>query len=300
MDFLNHINTYYEKRPQDVDGRATCDDDDQPDRSTFAIDRSFQEQVWKWLTCHPEIRVGKNREGNTLSLSEFEALNHSRNQQRPTSQKGDCSVPAQYTVTSISREAQAAPETTRDESRATAKGRSSSSTAISKNSQKQNPSGNLRLYSSEYRMWQVAAGHEPDPSRVPALDFACLSIIAAQGPKGILQPELVTVSGQDKRSLPTRTDRLQQNGYIEKRPVLVSGSRTSLCTLKRFVTAQSTADGASTSTQEISLSHTQNDKVLDMLSLTRGVFDNLRDLEIITTDDLKKKLVCVLLGQRNN
>ena len=142
-------------------------------------------------------------------------------------------------------------------------------------------------------MWQVAAGHGPDPSKVPALDFACLSIIAARGPKGILQPELVTISGQDKRSLPTRTDRLQQNGYIEKRPVLVSGSRTSLCILKRFVTIQSIVDRTSTTTGETSLSHTKGDNVLDMLSLTRGIFENLRDLEIITTEDLKKKLVCM-------
>ena len=233
-----------------------------------------------------------------MSLSEFEALSHiPLTQQQSTSQGENYSLSAQNAATSISREilAPLAPlETAKNVSRVTEKEGSKSSTASSESSKGQNPSGSLRLYSSEYRMWQVAAGHGPDPSKVPALDFACLSIIAARGPKGILQPELVAVSGQDKRSLPTRTDRLQQNGYIEKRPVLVSGSRTSLCTLKRFVTAQSVVDHTSNPNEDTSLSRFHGENVLDMLSLTRSIFENLRDQAIITTEDLKKKLVCIL------
>ena len=100
----------------------------------------------------------------------------------------------------------------------------------------------IRLYASESRMWHAIAGHEPDYNRVKKLDFICLSIIAACGPKGIPQHDLVRISGQDKRSLPTRTDRLHKDGYIIKRPVslLVDGTRlmhTSLCTLKRFAEA---------------------------------------------------------------
>ena len=94
-------------------------------------------------------------------------------------------------------------------------------------------------------MWHALAGHGPDSSRIKSLDFVCLSIIAACGHKGILQHDLVRISGQDKRSLPARTDRLHNDGYIEKKPVriqLVDPKRwlnTSLCTLKRFVSSDS-------------------------------------------------------------
>lgn len=170
---------------------------------------------------------------------------------------------------------------------------SNATSAKAKGREEPKRSNSLRLYGSEARMWQVIAGHAPDQSKVPAMDFACLSIIAARGPRGILQPELVAVSGQDKRSLPKRTERLQTNGYIEKRPVLVCGSRTSLCILKRFVTAPFIIEGASTSTEDSFSPHLQKDSVLDLSTLTHGIFDNLRDLEIITTMDLKKRLVCI-------
>ena len=96
----------------------------------------------------------------------------------------------------------------------------------------------VRLYTSESRIWQTITGHEPDFTRIPSLDFVCLSIIAACGPKGIAQNDLIRISGQDKRSLPMRTDRLQKGGYIIKRPVSIVHNKvimhTSLLTLKRF------------------------------------------------------------------
>lgn len=99
----------------------------------------------------------------------------------------------------------------------------------------------IRLYASENRMWHALAGHGPDLSKIKSLDFVCLSIIAACGPKGVLQHDLTRISGQDKRSLPARTDRLRDGGYVEKTPVCVQLSNpvralnTSRCTLKRFV-----------------------------------------------------------------
>ena len=96
----------------------------------------------------------------------------------------------------------------------------------------------VRLYTSESRMWWAIAGHGPDLTRVPGLEFVCLSMIAACGPKGIFQADLVRASGQDKRSLPMRTDRLHQGGYIIKRPLSIVQNEvivhTSLLTLKRF------------------------------------------------------------------
>jgi len=99
----------------------------------------------------------------------------------------------------------------------------------------------IRLYTSENRMWHALAGHNPDLNKIKALDFALLSMIAARGPKGIHQHELVKLSGQDKRSLPARTDRLHDDGYIKKQRVSVQQFNpkrllnTSHLMLKRFV-----------------------------------------------------------------
>lgn len=96
----------------------------------------------------------------------------------------------------------------------------------------------IRLFATESRIWRTIAGHEPDYARIPGLDFNCLSIIAACGPPGIPQNDLVRISGQDKRSLPLRTDRLHKSGYIIKRPVTLYHNKallhTSLLTLQRF------------------------------------------------------------------
>ena len=98
----------------------------------------------------------------------------------------------------------------------------------------------IRLYTSENRMWYALTGHGPDLSKIKALDFVALSIIAAFGPKGILQHDLTRISGQDKRSLPARTDRLHDSGYIVKERLMTddgTGQRmihTSRCTLARY------------------------------------------------------------------
>ena len=106
----------------------------------------------------------------------------------------------------------------------------------------------IRLYTSENRMWYALTGHGPDLSKVKALDFIALSIIATCGPRGILQHDLTRISGQDKRSLPARTDRLHDAGYIVKERLMTddgTGQRmlhTSRCTLTRY--AKSTASQA--------------------------------------------------------
>ena len=97
----------------------------------------------------------------------------------------------------------------------------------------------IRIYTSQNRMWFAITGHGPDESRVKSLDFICLSVIAASGPKGILQHNLVSITGQDKRSVPSRTDRLRDDGYIVKVPETTwvgeppRRLHTSRCTLTR-------------------------------------------------------------------
>ena len=74
----------------------------------------------------------------------------------------------------------------------------------------------LRLFVTESRIWQAVAGHDPDTTRIKNLDFIALSAIAAAGPRGVLQHELPELTGQDQRSLPTRTTRLARLKYIVK------------------------------------------------------------------------------------
>ncbi|KAK6429870.1 hypothetical protein LTR95_013982, partial [Oleoguttula sp. CCFEE 5521] len=94
--------------------------------------------------------------------------------------------------------------------------------------------GTLRLTTGETRIWQAIAGHGPDYKRLPLMEFELLSIIAAYGAKGIFQPQLVRLSGQDKRSVPMRTDRLTKKGYITKESVIALKVKTSLLKLTRF------------------------------------------------------------------
>ena len=118
----------------------------------------------------------------------------------------------------------------------------------------------IRLYTSRHRMWYAITGHGPDEARVRSFDFVCLSVIAASGPKGILQHNLTSITGQDKRSLPSRTDRLRDGGHIVKVPetTWVGQPRrrlhTSRCTLARYVKDKGVADERTDQTDGLDLS----------------------------------------------
>jgi hypothetical protein len=97
-----------------------------------------------------------------------------------------------------------------------------------------------KLFASQNRIWHAVAGHSMDLKKLPAMEFVLLCIIATYGSAGIAQPELVVLSGQDKRSVPKRTDALAQKGYIEKRAhystkVHNTNTHTSLCVHKKSV-----------------------------------------------------------------
>jgi hypothetical protein len=94
---------------------------------------------------------------------------------------------------------------------------------------------NVRLFASEERTWYCLTGHGIDTKRVPQMEFELLSIIAFNGKDGILQPDLVRASGQDKRSVPKRTDNLCQKGLITKDGAMGGHTRTTRLTLKKFV-----------------------------------------------------------------
>ncbi|TKA71955.1 hypothetical protein B0A55_05385 [Friedmanniomyces simplex] len=94
-----------------------------------------------------------------------------------------------------------------------------------------------RLFATKERMWHTITGHDPDKASVPQLEFDCLSVIAAHGPGGVVQGRLTRLTGQDKQSVPRRTDHLAAKGYILKTAVLDRGHETSLLRLKKFVEA---------------------------------------------------------------
>ena len=103
-----------------------------------------------------------------------------------------------------------------------------------------------RIFTSDERTWQVIAGHGVDHSRLPRRSFECLSVIAAHGPNGILQPALTQITGQDKRSVPGRTDALAANGYIVKLLAYDGRHKTSLLKLRKFAEADGTSKPVST------------------------------------------------------
>ncbi|KAF2011383.1 hypothetical protein BU24DRAFT_453945 [Aaosphaeria arxii CBS 175.79] len=149
-----------------------------------------------------------------------------------------------------------------------------------------------RIYVSQNRTWQAVAGHSLDLKKVPSMQFMLLSIIAASGPKGILQPDLVRQSGQDKRSVPHRTDELFKNGYIEKKTVQANKFRTSLCIHRKFLNDKHFLNGPST-TEEVF-----GDRTLIFSSFVELLHQLLIENPVILQRDLRVKMgVAVELWQ---
>lgn len=145
-----------------------------------------------------------------------------------------------------------------------------------------------RVYVSSERTWLAIAGHEPDETKVLPTEFALLSIIASQRASGIPQTDLARLSGQDKRSVPKRTDRLHAKGYIQKRAIQLKATRTSLCTLGRFLKPEYLASHEPT---DLGFEETiQEDRVIDFNVFTDKLFEILREHKIISRDDLKNLL----------
>ncbi len=93
-----------------------------------------------------------------------------------------------------------------------------------------------RTIVNDDRIYQAACGHPKDSSKIFPKELALLFQIAASGKDGILQGELRRATGQDKRSVPKRTDALRDKGYITKDTVYIKGSKTSHLALQRYAT----------------------------------------------------------------
>ncbi|OJJ88485.1 putative TFIIIC transcription initiation factor complex subunits Tfc3 [Aspergillus glaucus CBS 516.65] len=216
-DILNFTTAFYAKEAQDASHK------------THTVDRRFQAKVWSWLTRHPEVSVGKNREGNHLTFDDAERL----------TQNADA-------------------DGTKDDV--------------------------PRVFVTEERTWLAVAGHEPDETKILPTEFALLSIIASSNSSGVVQTELVRLSGQDKRSVPKRTDRLQTKGYIQKRPFQFKSIRTSLCILPKFSKTEYMAEAPTNRGAEAT------DRVIDFDVFTDKLFEILKQHGIIAREDLKRIL----------
>ncbi|CAJ2507237.1 Uu.00g084230.m01.CDS01 [Anthostomella pinea] len=182
-------------------------------------------KVWRWLIARPDVSVGIDREFNHLTLEEVLAIPE---QAEPT-------LPV------------AIPESSKTQTPSAVTGQ--------RNAGRDVDNDRPRLHVSEERLWKTITGHGLDLKRVPLFEWKALVDIASVKEKGIVQGDLVRLSGQDKRSLPTRTDSLAKKGYIIKQPIILRGCRSSKLWLARFAqNAKADADSEGLKLDELDLS----------------------------------------------
>ena len=228
--------------------------------------------MWQWVIDHPDVRIYYKREARSLTLAEFEALEkenadasnaaqieaaHERSL-RPVS---ELPAAADRRTSKASKALESIADSLRQRLLAEGALQDLPSSFLATDSASglptkmrgprkipkaaqlpppafEEPDASIqtpRLFVSQNRTWIAVAGHPIDLKKVPGSEFILLSIIARAGPKGISQPTLQRLSGQDKRSIPERTNKLQVKGYIDKRPIQDGKARTSLCTHKMFL-----------------------------------------------------------------
>ncbi|WEW61236.1 hypothetical protein PRK78_006726 [Emydomyces testavorans] len=241
-EVLGFIDAIYATPSQHRGERGT------PPRSP-KIDHPFKSRLWTWLTRHPEVSVGKNKEGNCLTLEEIFVEDSE--------------------LATLPKEVKSAEKATGSQA---------------------DTRGELRVFVSQERMWRAITGHEPDNARILPLEFALLSIIASFKSRGIIQGDLVRISGQDKRSVPKRTDLLQQKGYIEKKAIQYKGARTSLCTFQKFAGSGPAEISQSARPENERVGNAQQDDMIDFSVLLDKLFLCLRERKVITRNELKIEL----------
>ncbi|KAG5962855.1 hypothetical protein E4U56_003125 [Claviceps arundinis] len=160
--------------------------------------------IWKWLVARSDVSVGPGRKYNELSLQK---LLQSSNAVAHGSDSNDerAAVVCRHTRIESASENPAPIE-----------------------------SSATNVFVSEDTMWELITGHTVNYKRVPGLEWHLLLGIASTKSQGILQGDLGRLVGQDKRSVPKRTDSLLKKGYIVKRTTLVRGTKTSKLWLKSF------------------------------------------------------------------
>ncbi|USP81947.1 hypothetical protein yc1106_09221 [Curvularia clavata] len=259
-DFRRFVQNFYSQRQNDAQSNAN--DQDAASLATNGLGRSFYERTWQWLTSHPDIRIVYKAEVRNYTLSEFEAAElhetgtigyaHAAESGQDSSASTTKKVQPSKTLGGLGEalrhrihEKENGPK---QPSRLLGQAISPPSARRPPHNVSEAPCATVaifdepnssitapRVYTSQGRIWQALTGHGIDVKKVPSMEFVLLSLIAARGPAGITQPELIAVSGQDKRSVPHRTDELARKNYISKYPVQANKMRTSLCIHTKFV-----------------------------------------------------------------
>ncbi|KAI0883305.1 uncharacterized protein GGS22DRAFT_195469 [Annulohypoxylon maeteangense] len=264
-----------------VDGNTTISNHEshiQQNPSNYDI--SIGSEVWGWLVVRSDVSVGSNRRFNHLSLDEILALPE---EQDPEPSTDDIKSTSNQTSTPV-KDKRRAPKNSRDVEETTGKFRP-------------------RLYVSEERQWKTLAGHGPDSKRIPLFEWKALVDIASTRENGILQGDLVRLSGQDKRSLPTRTDSLAKKGYIIKQPIILRGCRSSKLWLAKFSeSAKMGRDGLNFNKVDLSkealtkdlapvpFSACWNGERLDYIAVAQAFNAVLKAWEIMRYCDMRTKL----------
>ncbi|KAI0024549.1 hypothetical protein F4780DRAFT_607602 [Xylariomycetidae sp. FL0641] len=211
-NLLAAIDSFYQQSAEER--FANGDGPEPPGEPSYAATRQgldVASKVWSWLVRRPDVSVGTNRQFNDLPLEDILRLPEDTDSESP--------APTQESTTrkqTASRKPREEPN--QEQSQSQDGGRSV----------------RPRLHVSEERQWRMIAGHGPDSKRLPLFEWRALVDIASVKGNGILQGDLVRLTGQDKRSLPTRTDSLARKGYIIKRPFLLRGCRSSKLWLAQF------------------------------------------------------------------
>ncbi|KAL7625363.1 hypothetical protein AAE478_004580 [Parahypoxylon ruwenzoriense] len=254
-------------------------DKSQSQQGTGSYDIAVASKVWRWLVARPDVSVGINRQFNHLLLDEILALPEAD----PSPSTGGTREPQNIAIS---------PDNNR---RHHSKG--------SRESGKAAPSHRPRLHVSEERQWKTLAGHGPDLKRVPLYEWKALVDIASVREEGILQGDLVRLSGQDKRSLPTRTDALARKGYIIKQPVILRGCRSSKIWLAQFAdSAEESRDGLNLREVDLSketltrdlrpvpFSGSWNGERIDYIAIAQAFNAVVKAWELIRYCDIRTKL----------
>jgi len=252
-----------ESRPENIDVAASS-----------KLGSDFYEKIWQWVTDHSDIRIFYQKHAHRLSLAKFELLESqahptdgaSSDQSQASFHKSKDDAanhtlfgsfnalsslggslrqrllvegfkPTPLDVGSDPMKVNNAELGTTIEPKVERRQRNFPETSQIGDPVFDPPLDNIkgpRLFASQNRIWQALTGHSMDLKKIPGSEFTLLSIIAARGSRGIAQPELQRLSGQDKRSVPHRTDELAKKGYILKRPIQEGRARTSLCIHTKF------------------------------------------------------------------
>ncbi|KAH8908952.1 hypothetical protein BR93DRAFT_977042 [Coniochaeta sp. PMI_546] len=232
---------------------------------------SFARGAWTWLVSRPNVLVGGNRRWNKLSLDEVLALPEPDGSGAAPSTPAQGDTPAPGSTPALGSApalgSTPTPGVIPAPGNPQAPEGPSSQTPISAPKQRVTKSKSTlttrpRIQVTEETVWQAVAGHGVDYKQIPKLEWHLLQGIAPTKHNGILQSDLRRLVGQDKRSVPKRTDFLAAKGYIVKRSIMVRASKTSKLWLAGF--APSTTVESSEASQSMDIKMTKETLIRDL------------------------------------